>query len=148
MDTREYLQQVKTLTVKIEQRQCEVNELREAVMSVRSPAPDKERVQSSGTNDTLSETVAKYIDMVTDIEDMFCDLSCLKHKIIGEIHEINDPRYIEVLYKRYVELKKWELIALEMDYDYDYVRALDVKAVKLFGETILSAHTNTQTDEL
>lgn len=148
MDTREYLQQVKTLTVKIEQRQCEVNELREAVMSVRSPASDKERVQSSGTNDTLSETVAKYIDMATDIEYMLCDLLCLKHKIIGEIHEINDPRYIEVLYKRYVELKKWELIALEMDYDYDYVRALDVKAVKLFGETILSAHTSTQTDGL
>jgi len=148
MEAKEYLQQIRTLTVKIRQRTEEVEELREAAMSIGSPAPDKEKIQSSGVKDTTAEKIAKYADMAKDIDNMILELACTKHRIIDEIHQLSDAKYIEILYKRYVQLKRWELIAIEMSYDYDYVRALDSKALQAFSETVISTHTITQTDEL
>jgi hypothetical protein len=47
---------------------------------------------------------------------------------------MSDYRYIDVLYKRYIECKRFELIAVEMNYDYDYVRKLHVKALEVFAQ--------------
>ena len=146
MDTREYLQQIKTLHIKIRQRQAEAHELREAAMSIGSPSPDKEKVQSSGVKDAIAEQVTRYTDMLIEIDFMIWDLSCLKHRIIGEIHQLTDARYIDILFKRYVEIKTWELIAVEMNYSYDYVKELNAYALEEFHNKVMvptQSHLNT-----
>ncbi len=58
-----------------------------------------------------------------------------QNKIISQIQSLEDSRYIEILYKRYVEFKKFELIAVEMNYDYNWVKNLHGMALMNFETT-------------
>jgi len=43
-----------------------------------------------------------------------------------------NTKYLQVLYKRYVEYKSFEQIAVEMGYTYDYIRKIHIKALRNF----------------
>ena len=58
----------------------------------------------------------------------------LKHKIINEIHQLADKRYVDILYKRYVDGMKFEQIALEMNYEYKWTCSLHGRALLAFEE--------------
>ena len=59
-------------------------------------------------------------------------LEKVRDVIIGQIHNLHDDRYISVLFKRYVEIKSYELIAVEMNYSFDYVKELHRDALEDF----------------
>lgn len=124
MTAKEYLMQIKLLDVKIQQKQAQVDDLRDRAISVGGQQTDSVRVQSSKDGDNIGRKVAKYADLESGIEADTYELLKLKHKIIKQIQQLSDVRYVELLYKRYVEYKKLELIAVEMNYDYDWVRTL------------------------
>ena len=71
---------------------------------------------------------------------MLDDYAALKHKIIGEIHNMKKPDHIRLLYKKYVENKRLELIAVEMNYTYQYVRELHRYALQEFETTYTNLH--------
>lgn len=134
MTAKEYLRQIELLDVKIQQKQAQVEDLRDRAQSVGGQQTDSVRVQSSKDGDTIGRKVAKYADLEADIQSYTYDLMRLKNKIINQIQQLTDVRYVELLYKRYVEYKRLELIAVEMVYDYDYVRTLHGYALQAFAD--------------
>ena len=62
--------------------------------------------------------------------DRFVDL---KNKIISEIQGLSNPVYIQILYKKYVEAKRLEVIAVEMSYSYDHIKHAHGRALQEFG---------------
>lgn len=58
-----------------------------------------------------------------------------KHKIINQIQSLKNSKYIEILYKHYVEFKRLEVVAVEMNFTYQYVVELHGYALKDFQTT-------------
>lgn len=135
MTTKEYLSQIELFDEKIKQKKSELHDLKLIATSTGGMNYDADRVQTSPTGDTLVNKVAKYVDLEAEIEREMHDFMVLKHRIINEIHELQDVRFVNLLFKRYVELKGFEKIAVEMDYNYDYVRELHALAINAFEIT-------------
>ena len=81
--------------------------------------------------------IGRIIDLEAEINaeiDRYVDE---KHRIINEIQGLKNADYISLLYKRYVEFKKFEIIAVEMNYTYRYVLNMHGYALKDFEEQII-----------
>ena len=145
MTAKEYLQQLQRLDIMINYKVKELDTLRLQIQSIGSIDYSKERVQTSPSGDA---SFVKLIGRITDLEaeinaeiDKYVDK---KHQIINQIHSLQNVNYISILFKRYVEFKKFESIAIEMDFTYDHIRHLHGCALQDFQNKILNlTHKNT-----
>lgn len=133
MKAKEYLQQLQRLDTVINQKIKEVQALRVQARSTGGLDYSKERVQSSPSEDApFVKPICRIIDLEAEINaeiDRFVDE---KHKIINQIQGLKNSDYISLLFKRYVEFKKFETIAVEMNFTYQYVLNMHGYALKEF----------------
>ena len=135
MTAKEYLRQLHKADVIINQRIQEKTYLRARLSSIGSFDYSKERVQTSLPEGAgYEKQIAKIIELEKEIDRLIDEYIDLKHKIIGQIHELRNERHIEILYKRYVENKRLEVVAAEMGYTFQYVVLLHGYALKEFSE--------------
>lgn len=136
MKAKEYLQQLQRLDTVINQKIKEVDDLRLKSRSVGSIDYSKERVQSSPSGDApFVKPVLRMIELEQEINaeiDRFVDE---KHEIINQIQALQNPKHIDILYKHYVEFKRLEVVAVEMNFTYQYVVELHGYALKDFQTT-------------
>lgn len=130
MTAKKYLQQLRILDLKIRQREEQVNELKSKAFGSGSISGGGERVQTSVAGDKLSENVSKYVDLQAEIESLTEAFIVKKHEIITAIQELDDPRYISILYKRYVNFETFERIACDMNYNYTWTCELHGRALQ------------------
>ena len=135
MTTKEYLTQVRKLRILIDQRERELDSLRAArfgcVSGVdygRTPVKGSRRVGGS-----FEEAAIKAVDLEVETAALIVQYNELRHTIIGQIQQLDKLEHMQILYKRYVEEKRWEQIAEEMEYDSVYIRSLHGKALFAFG---------------
>ncbi|MGN0464916.1 MAG: hypothetical protein ACI4F9_01035 [Lachnospiraceae bacterium] len=129
MTAKEYLQQVRSKNSEINNLMGDKEQLREFMYSFGG-SPEGERVQSSRNNDRLGSLYARLDKKEREITEKIDNLIDFKSKVSSEINQLCDGRYKEVLYKRYVQMKTWELIAVELNYTYNYV-------IQLHGQALL-----------
>lgn len=142
MTAKEYLQQLHKLDVIIKQRSQEKADLRARLFSIGSFDYSKERVQTSLPEGAgYEKQIEKIVDLEKEIDFLIDEYVELKHTIIGQLHELRNGKYIEILYKRYVENKKLEQIAVEMGYTYNHVRHIHGYALQEFWDKILKVRT-------
>lgn len=132
MNVKKYLQQIRIFDTRIRQKRDLYNEVHESALSVGAIKYDKEQVQTSKLGDALEKNVIRYLELEEQLEKESEELLNLKNKIINEIQSLDDDRFINILYKRYVEYKSYELIAVEMNYSFDYVKELHRDALIQF----------------
>lgn len=137
MKAKDYLQQLEKLDTIINQKIQEKCDLRSLVTGVSSPDPSAERVQGGSLpGDTgFAKTINKIVDLEKEIDsdiDAFIDK---KDKIINKIHGLQSAKHIDLLFKKYVQYKKFEQIAVEMGYTYQYVIELHGYALQEFERT-------------
>ena len=94
---KEYLRQLRTASIKIEQKEDELERLKAAAESI-SANTESERVQTT-PRDRISEDVARIMDLKEEINRDIGELLILKNKIINEIQSLDSPVYIDILYK-------------------------------------------------
>lgn len=134
MNTQKYLYQVKILDAKIKQKQEQYKQLYESAHSVSAVRYDKEPIQKSINTGTLEKSVIRYLELEEEIKNEIISFQEIKQKIINEIHAIEDDRFINLLYKKYIQFKDLNLIAREMNYSYDYIKELHRNSIKAFEE--------------
>ena len=132
MRAKEYLRQIRIADKKINNLIHEVDMLRDSISHPKPINYDKDPVQGGSRNDSMAASIAKYVDMEQEINRQTDGLIDLRHKIIGEINQLSDPAHIELLFKRYVEYKTWEQIAVEMDYTIRWIYSLHGSALQEF----------------
>lgn len=136
MKAKEYLQQLQRLDTVINQKIKELGDLRSMSKSVGSIDYSKERVQTSPSGDApFVKQIMRIIDLEEEINreiDKFVDE---KHLIINQIQALQNSKHIEVLYKHYVEFKRLEIVAVEMNFTYQYIVELHGYALKEFQTT-------------
>lgn len=138
MKAKEYLLQIETLQTKIEQKRQRAKEYRELARTSGGFDYSKERVQTSNLGGQIENLVIRYIALEQEINEDILLLQQTKDKITGEIHNINNPDFIKLLYKRYVESVNLGVIAKEMQYSYDRIRHMHGEALKEFEKINLS----------
>lgn len=136
MKAKEYLQQLQRLDTVINQKIKEVQDLRLKSCSTGSIDYSKERVQSSPSGDaSFMNTIGRIVDLEAEINDEIDKYCNDKHKIINQIQGLQTVNHIALLYKRYVEFKKFETIAVEMNFTYQYAIELHGYALQEFERT-------------
>ena len=110
MRAKDYLLQLQRLTTMITQKKEELSGLKAMSTSITGMDYSKEHVQSSHSGD------APFINPIFRIIDLECE--------IKDIH-----------YKHYVEFKRLEAVAVEMNYTYQYTRELHGFALLDFERT-------------
>lgn len=137
MTAKKYLQGIRDLEMQIRQRQQQISFLKEKAAAAQAIRYDKDIVKTSVSDSKLENDIVTYADLEKDVEKAKMMLETRRNKIIGEIHELEDARYIQILFKRYVEYKRYERISFEMDYSFDYVKELHRDALKAFETKFL-----------
>lgn len=132
MNAKEYLRQIETLAIKIKQKEEQLESLRETAGGAAAIRYDKENVQMSITSDIVERNVLKLIEIEEKVFVEKVRLETLKNTIIEQIQSLDDKRYIDVLYLRYVRFSKFEQIAIDLKYDYVYIRELHGEALGAF----------------
>lgn len=129
MKAKAYLLKVKKLNILIKQKQSELDNL----TLVKTIDYSDVRVQQSTD---YEESVLKLLKKVNSLEHSINDdlFIYIKERdlIVRQIQSLGDSRYVDVLYKRYIEFKRYEKIADEMFYDFVYVKGLHKKALESF----------------
>ena len=133
MKAKEYLQQLQRLDAVINQKIKELEGLRLTLSSVGSIDYAKDRVQTGSSSDA---PFVRTIEKIAEI-DSFVDK---KHQIINEIQGLSNAIHIQILFKRYVEFKRLEVISVEMNYTYAYTRELHGYALQDFERTYTNLH--------
>ena len=133
---KEYLKQLERLNEMIDQKVKQADELREMAMGggmgVRY---DKDRVMSSPSQDGSVDKIIRYVDLEKEVNvdiDRYVDL---KNQIINQIQGIKNQAHMKLLFKRYVEFKRLEVISVEMNYTYEHTRRLHGYALLDFERT-------------
>lgn len=120
MKAKNYLMQIKNMDARINTDLEELAALETLATKTTSVIGD-ERVQSSGSQQKMADAVAKIVELKEKINreiDRFVDF---KSEAKNLIFSVCDSDCIDLLYKRYFQDKKWEIIAVEMGYTFKWV---------------------------
>jgi hypothetical protein len=139
MTAREYLQQLQKLNMLINQKTNELEDLHALSTSVSGVDYSKDRVQTSTSADApFVKIINKIITIDEEVKEEIDSLARKKHKIINQIQALNNPKYIEILYKHYVEFKRLEVVAVEMNYSIRNIYFIHRKALQIFQSKYLT----------
>lgn len=122
--------------MKIEQKQEQLQQLREAALTCGGFDYSKERVQTSNTGGQIEEPVLRYIALEQEINLDTRALQDVIDTVTNGIHQLDNAKHIRVLFKRYVECKSLRKISKEMEYSYDRIRHIHGDALRNFEKII------------
>lgn len=138
MTAKEYLQQLCRADVIINQRIQEKADLRSRLFSIGSMDYAKERVQMTlPTGSGYEREIVKLIDLENEIDGLIDTYVNLKHKVIEQLHELNNIDQIKILYKRYVLGEKFEQIAVDLNFSIRNVYKIHGHALQEFQKIYL-----------
>jgi hypothetical protein len=129
MSIKQFLNQAFYLNKLIEANKLELFRLRELAASVGSPDLSKDYVKSSGNTDKIGEIVARIVDLEDVIQADIDRYIKIKADIRALIANVENDCLRLVLQKRYLNLGKWEQIAVSMNYSVMQIWRLHGKAL-------------------
>ena len=114
-----YLKQIKIMDAKINADIEELTSL-ETLATRTTSVLGGDRVQSSGSQQKMADSVAKIVDLREKINseiDRFIDYKQEARELISDC----DAECITLISKRYFQFKTWESIAVDMNFTYQWV---------------------------
>lgn len=130
---KDYFAQIRKTDRLIQRLTDTVNTLRSGLTS-QSYELKPDKVQTSGPKDTLGETIAKIMSLEDDINTRIDELVTMKKEAFSMISKVPDLDQQNVLVGRYIQLKKWEDIALELNFSIQWVYELHGKGLLAFSQ--------------
>lgn len=143
MKAREYLEQLQKMDIAINQNIAWLYELKNIRKELKGVNYTSQKVKTSKSNRAdFEKTLLIIMDMEQNINDSIDKFVDQKNEIIKQIQSLDNHKYVQVLYKKYVEYKRLEEIAIEMYYSYQYIKEIHKKALQEFKKNI-PKHTKT-----
>lgn len=139
LTAKQYLDQLRVIDTKINQKMEELADLMTAATSTGAIDYSKDRAQTSPQN-AQENRICKYVDLDAEINREIDEFVDIKHMVTKEIQELNVDYYIKILFKVYVQYKTVKDAANEIGLSYQYVRDLHKKALKAFEELHTDLH--------
>ena len=128
MNAREYLEQLQKMDIAINQNIAWLYELKNIRKELKGVNYTSQKVKTSKSNRAdFEKTLLIIMDMEQNINDSIDKFVDQKNEIIKQIQSLDNHKYVQVLYKKYVEYKRLEEIAIEMHYSYQYIKEIHKK---------------------
>lgn len=135
LTAKEYLNQIYLLEARYEAKREQANDMRLLAESTGAIRYDKEKIQTSPSQDALVNTVIRIIEAESEAAETAKELMDIKCKIIEQIISLDDEKYMRILCLRYVHHIKLDDVADRMHYNPNYIRQMHIKALEMFEET-------------
>ena len=109
---------------------------RDEIMStlIRATDTSRENIHTLDVGRPTEDTVLRLMDYNDEANQYTDKLVDLKVQIAEEIMRLDSDNHRMVLRERYIHCKKFEQIAVDMNYDYSWVIKLHRQALKNFKE--------------
>lgn len=92
--------------------------------------------RGSGTGDMTGSVAAQMWEVAQKMADKMNRLIALRREIEDAIDGLQDSRDRQIIRMRYIDGRKWEQIAVDMNYDYYYVLELHGKALSKLNHPV------------
>ena len=138
MDARQYLSQLKRLRSMIENKRAEIEQWKAVAYGI-TPQGDGERVQSTGKPDKMATAVCNYATIEAELEEQIARYGEIMLDVIGVIEQLEDPFY-SIIHKHYIENKKFDQVAEEICYSYQYTTEMHRTALGMVQKIIDKRH--------
>ena len=129
MDAIEYLKQVRILQKALDAKHKIFEEKRYSLF-LGVNVGDAVRVQTSPRLDSSQSIIAELEDLRVEIAVSEMELIRKQNEIIDTVRMLSDPDQVCVLIDRWVNRKKVEQIAIDMNYSYRQVQRIHKRGVK------------------
>lgn len=128
MEAREFLEQLTKLDMMIENKQIEKEQWKAIALNVTAKY-DGERVQSSGSQQKMSDAIEKYIEIETEINACIDELIEIKKDVISVIEQLKPSEY-DLIHKVYVQHITLDVAADLCDKTYSWATTIHGRALK------------------
>lgn len=135
MTAKEYLSQVRIILKRLDNLNNTLEEIRGRITSTEI-AYDQDRVQTSTRGDGIPAAVVRMMEVERRLSDLAARYIEIKADVVETINMLTNVNYMTLLYKRYIELKRFEQISIEMGYAYQYIINLHGWALKAIDTII------------
>ena len=129
MTSKEYLGQAYRLDQRIHSKLEQVASLNELATKCTSTLTGMPH-NPNGSTSTMADTVAKIVDLQTEINCDIDHLVDLKREMVMLIKAVGNTEYQTLLELRYLCFKTWEQIAVDMGYNVRHVYRLHDEAME------------------
>lgn len=136
MTAKQYLQQIQRYDTRIKHKALQIEEIRTQAAGLHAIDYSADRVQAS-PSDRLANVISRWYELECQLTDLCDRYIRRKAIIIQQIESLPDERYVQVLYKRYVEYKSMVVVANEMYYAYEYCCRIHGHALRAFYNAYL-----------
>ena len=126
MDIKERYKEARFLDNKVDRLKEELEELSTVISAIDTT---KDAVQTSNQSD-LSDSVLKIDDVKAQIKECMAKLSEYKKDALEALDKIKNTDEYNLMFKRYIQLKSWEEISVEMHFTIRYTYKLHGKCLK------------------
>lgn len=132
MTAKQYLRQLSRIQQNIRILTEEIV-MRRAKLTSITVAPSGDRVQVSTSGDRFADMMAALADKELQQESLIYEYQAMRDKIVDQILELENEIYSHVLYARYVQEWRWDVIANEMHYSREYICRIHGRALQAFS---------------
>lgn len=126
INAKVYLMNIRKLDNQVKNKNVELTEVFKRIKNLKGTEQEK--------------LIDEYVEYQNELETSIKQLVSYKQETMNLIDKIHNADCVDVLYKRYFQFKKWEQIAVEMNYAYRTVLRIHGQALKEF-ESLLKVGT-------
>ena len=108
----------------------QIESLRELATKVTSTLKSV-NIMSSKQQQSMAHAIDKIVDLELQIDKDIDKLLNTKKDIVSTINQVENPEYQMLLELRYLCFKKWEQIAVDMNYELRYLQKLHHKSLDI-----------------
>lgn len=138
MDARQYLSQLRKLGTMIKNKRAEIEQWKAVAYGI-TPQADGERVQATGKPDRMATAVCNYATIEAELEKQIARYGEIMLEVIGVIEQLEEP-YYSIIHKHYIEDKKFDQVAEEVRYSYQYTTEMHRTALGMVQRIIDKRH--------
>ena len=129
MTAKELLTRPAAIAQEIADLQEELQEITYKLIDAQHPAPGMSKVRTSPRFDRIPQLVQRKEGIKQSIQAKQVYLVLIKAKTANKITELEDPRYMRILYRHYVKGETLEAVAAALDYDPSHICKLKREAM-------------------
>ena len=137
MAAKDYLSQAYRIDQRINSKLEQVQSLRELATKATATLNDNPASGSRNVH-SMSDIIAKMIDLENEINADIDRLVDLKREIVTVIKRVANPEYQTLLELRYLCFKSWEHIAVQMNYDVRTIYRIHDRAISAISLPVVT----------
>lgn len=134
---KSYLMQIRWIDDDIKREEEEIIKLTAMAEGLRAITYDRDKVQTSG-NDCNTDTIIKLLEYKAKIEADSLELIELRSIIRNQIAAMQDPIYKQILFRYYMDGQRFETIASDLNYSYQYIINAHGRALQAFEKLYMT----------